>query len=89
MGVRNAVSQLGFTVPAAVGLGLLWLFVVAVGVATTMHTGAGVGEGFLGQNVTAGLVGLAAIAVIGGMGVALADELGRGEPVPETWPPEE
>jgi|GEM_PF-389797 len=89
MGIRNAVSQLGFTVPTAVGLAVVWLFVVALDVATKMNTGSGFGEGFVGQNLTAGLVGVAALAVVGGLFVALADELGGTEPTPEAWPPEE
>lgn len=89
MGTRSAVSQLGFTVPALVGLSLVWLFVVALGIVSTMNTGSGVGEGFIGQNLVAGLVGLAGLGVVAAMGVALADELGREGPVPQSWPPEE
>ncbi|QDX41402.1 hypothetical protein [Salarchaeum sp. JOR-1] len=89
MSIRNAVSQLGVTVPSAVGLALVWIFVTGLTVATTMHTGSGVGEGFLGQNLVAGLTGLLALGVVGGMGIALADELGSESPAPETWPPEQ
>jgi hypothetical protein len=82
---RNAVARMGW-LPVVALLVLLWAIVTAVNVVGQMQAYAS-GD-YVGQTFVGGAVGL---LVLLGFGIAVAyaySEMGRSEPVPETFPPE-
>lgn len=86
MGIRTALRQIPAVTFAAL-LAVAWTLLVGYEVATAFDWLA-VGGGFVGENATAGVVGVAVLALALGLLVGLLGELSEHHPAPEAWPPE-
>lgn len=81
MATKTALSQ-ARVVTVGVLLGLVWLVVTAFSVFGEMST---TGAQFVGQNMTAGVVGLLVMLGLFALFTALYGELGSEGPAPEPW----
>ncbi|WP_435194177.1 hypothetical protein [Natronomonas sp. EA1] len=81
MAMKTALSQ-SRVVTMGVLLGVIWLVVTAFSVFDEMSAA---GEPFVGQSMTAGVIGLLAMLGIFALLVTLFGELGSEGPAPEPW----